>query len=54
MPRRKRETAPTQDIAHPLNTEVRHQIEQMVLDAYQNAIEGGLLPELGEDPEDEV
>ncbi len=34
MPRRKRETAPTQDIAHPINTETRHQIETMVLDSY--------------------
>lgn len=38
MPRRKRESAPTQDIAHPITSETRQQIESAVLDAYEDTI----------------
>jgi len=34
MPRRKRPGAPSQDIAHPLDTETRKHIENKVLDEY--------------------
>lgn len=48
MPRRKRETAPTQDIAHPINTETRRLIETMVLDSYAQALASGQAPEATE------
>ncbi len=38
MPRRKRESTPSQDIAHPINTETRQQIESMVIDAFTEAM----------------
>jgi DNA-binding cell septation regulator SpoVG len=35
MPRRKREGAPPQDLAHPLDIETRRFIEERVLSSYQ-------------------
>jgi len=38
MPRRHREGAEPQDIAHPLDTDTRRQIEGTVLDAYAEIV----------------
>lgn len=38
MPRRKRDAAPNQDIAHPINTDTRRQIETRVLDEYAETV----------------
>jgi len=38
MPRRKRGNSPPQDVAHPLNTETRRQIESTVLDTYAEIV----------------
>jgi len=41
MPRRKRQSGQTQDVAHPLNTETRHLIESNVLDKYAEILAQG-------------
>ena len=38
MPRRRKENGPPQDVAHPLDTETRHAIESIVLDAYAEIV----------------
>ncbi len=38
MPRRKRDTSPSQDIAHPINTDTRKLIESRVLDGYAEVV----------------
>lgn len=38
MPRRRKQAGPPQDVAHPLNTETRRQIESRVLDRYAELV----------------
>ena len=39
MPSRKRSDGSFQDIAHPINTEMRRHIENMVIEAYEDEIQ---------------
>lgn len=41
MPRRRREAAPSQDIAHPIDTDTRRLIETTVLDRYAESMAHG-------------
>jgi stage V sporulation protein G len=38
MPSKKRPDGTYQDIAHPVNTEMRRRVEKAVLDAYENEV----------------
>ena len=38
MPSKRRSNGTYQDIAHPVNTEMRRQLEQQILDAYEKEI----------------
>ena len=39
MPSRRRRDGTYQDIAHPINLEMRRQLEQMIMEAYEKEIE---------------
>lgn len=41
MPSRKASDGEYRDIAHPINSETRQKIQQLILDAYQKAEENG-------------
>ena len=43
MPSRKRKDGSFKDVAHPLNQETRDEIEKLVLQAYEEAQESGLM-----------
>lgn len=53
MPSRKRKDGTFKDVAHPLNQETRDSIETRVLQAYNEALESGLVSEYGEDEVDD-
>ncbi|MEA2031046.1 MAG: SpoVG family protein [candidate division Zixibacteria bacterium] len=38
MPSRKRSNGTHQDVAHPINSDMRHMIEEQVLEAYENEL----------------
>jgi len=42
MPSKKRKDGTFRDIAHPINKETREQMEQTILDAYENEVGGSL------------
>ncbi len=42
MPSRKMKNGEFQDIAHPINSEARSSLEQMIIDTYNKTIEQGL------------
>ncbi|MBN1233616.1 MAG: septation regulator SpoVG [Candidatus Coatesbacteria bacterium] len=44
MPSRKRPTGVYQDIAHPINNEMRQKMEKAVIDAYQDKIANEVTP----------
>jgi stage V sporulation protein G len=39
MPSRRRPDGTYQDVAHPINTEMRRHIEEVILDAYKKEVE---------------
>ena len=45
MPARKTRNGQMRDIAHPLNSETREQIEKRVLEEYQTALQSRVVPE---------
>ena len=45
MPNRKRPDGTFQDIAHPINQEMRKRIEQRLIDCYWQEVERGARPE---------
>jgi stage V sporulation protein G len=45
MPSRRRPDGSHQDIAHPINSDMRRAIEQRVLDAYQNKVKNNTYEE---------
>jgi stage V sporulation protein G len=55
MPSRKRKDGSYQDIAHPINNEMRKKIEDKVLDAFETELSKGGVPKSGSgSDEDEV
>lgn len=42
MPSRRVSTGEYRDIAHPINTETRNQIEKIIIDKYKEVLEGAL------------
>ncbi len=44
MPSRKASDGEYRDIAHPINSDTRQKIQQLILDAYQKAEENGYEP----------
>ena len=47
MPGRKTRNGQMRDIAHPLNSQTREQIEKRVLEEYRTALENRVVPERG-------
>ena len=47
MPARKTRNGQMRDIAHPLKTETREQIEALVLDEYESAVQNLIVPDRG-------
>lgn len=52
MPNRKRPDGTFQDIAHPINHEMRERIEKRLIECYWQEVERGVLPD-GEYPDTE-
>jgi stage V sporulation protein G len=53
MPARKTRNGQMRDIAHPLNSEIREQIEQRVLEEYDSALQNRMVADRGQrGPED--
>ncbi len=48
MPARKTRNGQMRDIAHPLNSEIREQIEQRVLEEYDSALQNRMIADRGQ------
>jgi stage V sporulation protein G len=53
MPSRKRKDGSYQDIAHPINNEMRKKIEDKVLDAFESELSKGGMPKATVNPEED-
>jgi stage V sporulation protein G len=49
MPARRRPDGTYQDMAHPVNIEMRREMEKKILEAYHNQVKDGIAPESSDD-----